>query len=81
MKRHIILLGTIVTFCKYSYGNKPDILSDCFFISAGTPYGKGLNIAEIHRNFGITYRVYDYDRIDDNKKPRPLHFEKANFYY
>lgn len=32
---------------------------------------------EEHEGDNITYRVYDYDRVDKNGKKRELHFDKA----
>ncbi len=52
---------------------------DCFLIEAGTVHaiGAGCVICEIQQNSNVTYRVYDYNRIDANGKPRQLHVEKA----
>lgn len=52
---------------------------DVFFIPSGTLHGigAGLVIAEIQQNSNVTYRVFDYDRVDADGKPRPLHVEKA----
>lgn len=52
---------------------------DVFFISPGTVHaiGAGVLIAEIQENSDVTYRIYDYDRIDRDGKKRELHFEKA----
>ena len=52
---------------------------DLFYIEAGTVHaiGAGCLVAEIQQSSNITYRLYDYDRIDLNGKPRPLHVEKA----
>lgn len=52
---------------------------DTYFVSAGTVHGigKGILIAEIQESSNITYRVYDYNRIDKNGKRRELHFDKA----
>ena len=52
---------------------------DCFFIEAGTLHaiGKGILIAEIQQNSNTTYRIYDYGRLGNDGKPRPLHVEKA----
>lgn len=36
----------------------------------------GILLLEIQQNSDITYRVYDYDRLQDGKK-RPLHIDKA----
>lgn len=52
---------------------------DLFFVPAGTVHGigKGILLAEIQESSNVTYRVYDYDRVDKNGKKRQLHFDKA----
>lgn len=52
---------------------------DVFFIPSGTLHaiGAGLVIAEIQQNSNVTYRVFDYNRVGADGKPRPLHVEKA----
>lgn len=52
---------------------------DTYFVPAGTIHGIGAGIllAEIQESSNVTYRVYDYDRIDKNGKKRELHFDKA----
>lgn len=52
---------------------------DVFFIQAGTVHAiqKGALIAEIQESSNLTYRMYDYNRLDKDGKPRPLHIEKA----
>ena len=49
------------------------------WIEAGTVHaiGKGIVICEIQQNSNITFRVYDYDRIDKDGNKRPLHIEQA----
>jgi mannose-6-phosphate isomerase len=49
------------------------------FIPAGTVHaiGGGILLAEIQQNSNITYRLYDWGRVDQNGKPRALHVEKA----
>jgi mannose-6-phosphate isomerase len=37
----------------------------------------GLLIAEIQQNSNTTYRVYDWNRLDHDGQPRPLHIDKA----
>jgi mannose-6-phosphate isomerase len=37
----------------------------------------GIVIAEIQQNSNTTYRVFDWNRADDDGRPRPLHVEKA----
>ena len=39
--------------------------------------GEGIVIAEIQQNSNITYRVFDYDRVDEKGIKRPLQLEKA----
>lgn len=50
-----------------------------YFIPAGTVHaiGRGCLICEIQQNSNLTYRVYDYGRLDKDGNPRPLHVEKA----
>lgn len=52
---------------------------DLYFVPAGTVHGigKGILLAEIQESSNVTYRVYDYDRVDKNGKKRQLHFDKA----
>lgn len=52
---------------------------DCFFIPAGRIHSicSGCRICEIQQTSDTTYRIYDYDRVDKDGKPRELHTEKA----
>ncbi|MCR5670498.1 MAG: class I mannose-6-phosphate isomerase [Butyrivibrio sp.] len=52
---------------------------DVFFIEAGTIHaiGSGALIAEIQESSNLTYRFYDYDRVDKYGNKRELHIEKA----
>ena len=52
---------------------------DVFFVEAGTVHaiGGGNLILEIQQNSNITYRLYDWGRLDKNGKPRELHVEKG----
>lgn len=52
---------------------------DLYFIPAGTVHGigKGILLAEIQESSNVTYRVYDYDRVDKDGNKRQLHFDKA----
>ena len=80
---------------KLNSGKINDILNkesvkagDVFFLPAGRVHtiGKGLLIAEIQQTSDITYRIYDFDRVDDKGEKRELHTEEAlaaidyNFY-
>ncbi len=57
----------------------PVKVGECHFLPAGTPHaiGAGLLIAEIQTPSDTTYRVFDWNRVDDKGKPRPLHIEEA----
>ena len=50
-----------------------------YFIPAGTLHaiGAGTLIAEVQQTSDITYRVYDYGRLDTDGRPRQLHTELA----
>ncbi len=52
---------------------------DVFFITPGTLHaiGKGIVIAEIQQRSNVTYRIYDFGRLDANGNPRELHVDKA----
>ena len=52
---------------------------DVFFIPAGRVHGigKGIVVAEIQQTSDVTYRIYDYNRVDDKGQPRELHTELA----
>lgn len=52
---------------------------DVFFIPAGRVHtiGKGLLLAEIQQTSDITYRIYDFDRVDSRGMKRELHVEEA----
>ena len=52
---------------------------DVFYIPAGRIHalGKGIVLAEIQQTSDITYRIYDWDRLDANGNPRQLHVDLA----
>ncbi len=52
---------------------------DCVFIPAGTVHalGAGLLVAEIQQSSNTTFRLYDWDRVDDQGKSRPLHIDQS----
>ncbi|MBK0381644.1 class I mannose-6-phosphate isomerase [Pedobacter sp. SD-b] len=71
---------------KFNAGEINDILNkeqvaagDVFFLPAGRVHtiGKGLLIAEIQQTSDVTYRIYDFDRVDDKGNKRELHVEEA----
>jgi mannose-6-phosphate isomerase len=65
----------IENICNY-VNPKPN---DYFYIQAGTIHAIGSDVLlyEIQQNSNITYRVYDYGRLDDKNNPRELHLKKA----
>lgn len=52
---------------------------DVFFIETGTIHaiGGGILLAEIQQTSDITYRVYDWDRVDEQGNERELHVDLA----
>lgn len=52
---------------------------DVFLVEPGTVHGIGAGVllAEIQESSNITYRLYDYKRLDQKGKPRALHIEQA----
>jgi mannose-6-phosphate isomerase len=52
---------------------------DVFFLETGTVHaiGAGTVIAEIQQTSDITYRIYDFDRVDASGNTRELHVDLA----
>jgi len=52
---------------------------DVFLLETGTIHaiGAGIVIAEIQQTSDVTYRIYDWDRVDANGNKRELHTELA----
>lgn len=52
---------------------------DVFFLKTGTVHaiGSGMVVAEIQQTSDITYRIYDFDRVDAQGKTRELHVDLA----
>lgn len=67
--------GTVEKHLQYVPIEKDDV----FYIEAGQVHaiGAGALIAEIQETSNLTYRLYDYGRVDKYGLPRPLHIEKA----
>jgi mannose-6-phosphate isomerase len=62
--------------CLHSFEPQP---GDCVFIEAGTVHalGAGLLIAEIQQSSDTTFRLFDWNRVDRDGKPRTLHVRQA----
>ncbi len=71
----VLRSGTILSLLNF-FQVKP---GENYFIKSGTIHaiGKGVSLIEIQQNSNLTYRLYDYGRLDKNGQPRPLHIEKA----
>ena len=65
-------LSKFLNFYKVERGN-------FFFVPSGTLHaiGKNIFLLEIQQSSGITYRAWDWNRVDENGKPRELHINKA----
>jgi mannose-6-phosphate isomerase len=52
---------------------------ETYFVAAGTPHAilPGMIVCEVQEYSDLTYRVYDYGRLDAQGKPRELHIDKA----
>lgn len=50
-----------------------------FFVPHGSIHaiGRGVSLAEIQQSSGVTYRVWDWNRVDDQGRSRELHLSKA----
>lgn len=66
---------TLPSVLKEYYVKKGDV----FFIETGTIHaiGGGILLAEIQQTSDITYRVYDWDRVDEEGNERELHVDLA----
>ncbi len=55
------------------------LAGDVYYIPPGRIHaiGKGVLLVEIEQNSDITYRIYDWDRVDAHGKSREIHTELA----
>ncbi len=67
-------------------GTLPEVLrrrevrpGDMYYLPAGRVHsiGEGSFICEIQQSSDVTYRIYDFGRVDAEGKPRRLHVEEA----
>ena len=67
--------GTVDKYLNHVPVRKDDV----FFVEAGTVHaiGAGVVMAEVQESSNLTYRLYDYERMDRNGNSRELHVEKA----
>ena len=54
-------------------------VGDCLFIDAGTVHavGNGVVIAEVQQSSDATFRLFDWNRLGDDGKPRQLHIDQS----
>jgi mannose-6-phosphate isomerase len=54
-------------------------VGDCVLLPAGTVHavGAGLLLYEIQQQSDTTYRLFDWNRLDAQGRPRPLHVQEA----
>lgn len=67
--------GTLKEIMNYEQVSNGDV----FYIPAGRVHaiGPGLLIFEIQQTSDLTYRIYDFDRVDGKGNPRQLHTDLA----
>lgn len=67
--------GSLTDIMNYENVEKGDV----FFIPAGRVHalGPGLLLFEIQQSSDVTYRIYDFDRVDNEGNPRQLHTDLA----
>lgn len=67
--------GTILKHLNYEFTHP----GETFYISPGTIHaiGSGNLLYEAQQSVNLTYRLYDYDRLDENGNKRELHIDDA----
>ena len=68
--------GAAVQACLHKVNVKP---GDVYYIPAGMVHalGGGVTLMEIQQSSDVTYRFYDWDRVDAQGKGRELHIQKG----
>lgn len=67
-----LMMDKFLNFCEVKPG-------DFFYVPAGSIHaiGKNVTLAEVQQSSGVTYRVWDWNRVEANGLPRQLHIDKA----
>jgi mannose-6-phosphate isomerase len=62
--------------CLHAFTPKP---GDCIFLPAGTVHavGGGIVMAEVQQTSDATFRLFDWNRVGVDGKPRALHLEES----
>ncbi len=73
--REALAEGNITDYLRHYPAHKGDI----FFLPPGRVHGigRGSFLLEIQEASDITYRIYDYGRLDANGQPRRLHIDES----
>lgn len=67
--------GTVAD-CLHGFAPRP---GDCVFLPAGTVHavGGGVLMAEVQQSSDATFRLFDWNRVGADGRPRPLHRREA----
>jgi mannose-6-phosphate isomerase len=62
--------------CLHSFQPSP---GDCVYVPAGAVHalGAGLLVAEVQQTSDVTYRLFDWNRVASDGRPRALHIEQG----
>jgi mannose-6-phosphate isomerase len=65
-----------VESCLHSF---PARVGDCINVPAGTVHaiGEGIVLTEVQQPSDLTFRLFDWGRVERDGSPRPLHIEQA----
>jgi mannose-6-phosphate isomerase len=74
LERHL-QAGTLAE-CLHSFTPQP---GDCLFLPAGTVHavGGGVVMAEVQQSSDATFRLFDWNRLGLDGKPRPVHLRES----
>ncbi len=74
LERHLVA-GTVVD-CLHSF---PARIGDVVYVPAGIVHaiGAGIALAEIQQASDVTFRLFDWNRVDADGRPRPLHLTES----
>ena len=74
LERHLSQ-GTVAE-CLHSFVPRP---GDCLFLPAGTVHavGGGVLMAEVQQSSDATFRLFDWNRVATDGRPRELHIRQS----
>ncbi len=77
--REVLSAAIAAVTCETCLHEFEPTVGDCVFIKAGTIHalGAGLVIAEIQQASDTTFRLFDWNRVDAEGKPRQLHIAES----